>query len=87
MGLIIEYYLFFCLVTSITGLLQIYTPIHRRLQNEVKDNKVSKHPVVSYVTLFILGFLTAPLVLILLLSNKSADVFIESMFDALKESK
>lgn len=79
----IELYILFSLTTATVGLVRLYAPIHKRLKNEHINNLVTLSPVLSSLIFAILGFITSPLLFVVLMTPSVNSKFMDAMYDSL----
>lgn len=84
---IIESYILFSLTTAIVGVIQLYRLVHKKLKETHKEDLITKSPIRSYIIFGIFGFITAPLMILVLIFPSVASTFIEAMYDGLVEDK
>jgi len=79
----VELYLLFSLTTAIVGLIQIYAPVHRKLTERRANNLVTTSPVLSNLIFAFLGFITSPLLFVVLMIPSVNHKFMNAMYDSL----
>lgn len=82
MGLI-EWYILFCVATTIVGATQIYTPVLKKLRKNHINDIVTKAPILGYTIFSIIAFITAPALFIVLVIPSIMDKFINDMYNSI----
>lgn len=80
---IIELYLLFSLTTAIVGLIRIYAPIHKKIKDRYVDNLINTSPVYAHLIFAALGFISSPLLFVVLMVPSIKDAFMNAMYDSL----
>ncbi|MDO8813633.1 MAG: hypothetical protein Q7J38_16620 [Gallionella sp.] len=79
----VELYLLFSLTTTIVGLIRIYAPIHKKLTDGRVNNLVTTSPALSNLVFALLGFITSPLLFVVLVVPSVNHKFMNAMYDSL----
>ncbi|HUW26197.1 MAG TPA: hypothetical protein VMW07_06685 [Gallionella sp.] len=80
---IAELYVLFSLTTAITGLIQIFIPVLRKIKAKQADNLVVKSPFTSNLLFVVLGFITSPLLFVVLMIPPVTNRFTDALYDNL----
>lgn len=76
-------YVLYCLTTAIVAGIQIYSKVHARLKDSHKEDNVVRAPWTAHFIFGLICFITAPIMIVVLLVPKSMDQFIDSMYESL----
>jgi len=79
----VELYLLFSLTTAIVGLIRVYAPIHKKLTDGRVNNLVTTSPALSNLVFALLGFITSPLLFVVLVIPSVNHKFMNAMYDSL----
>lgn len=80
---VVELYLLFSLTTAIVGLIRVYAPIHKKLAERHVNSIVIASPMLSNVIFTVLGFITSPLLFVVLVVPAVNHKFMDAMYDSL----
>lgn len=79
----VELYVLFSLTTAIVGLTRIYVPIHKRLKDSHAGNLMTISPARSNLIFVVLGFVTSPLLFVVLVVPSVNHKFMDAMYESL----
>lgn len=78
-----ELYVLFSLTTAIVGLIRVYAPIHKKLAGRHISNMVTASPMLSNLIFAVLGFITSPLLFVVLVVPSVNHKFMAAMYESL----
>lgn len=78
-----EMYILFSLTTAIAGLIRVYAPIHKKLAEQHISNMATASPMLSNLIFAVLGFITSPLLFVVLVVPSINHKFMEAMYESL----
>jgi predicted membrane-bound spermidine synthase len=78
-----ELYILFSLTTAFVGLIRVYVPICKRLAERRVNSIVIASPMLSNVIFTVLGFITSPLLFVVLVVPSVNHKFMDAMYDSL----
>lgn len=81
----IGWYILFCLTTAVVGIIQIYSPLQKKLIKNHIDNIVTKKPILGYSIFFAGAFISSPILFLVLLSTGATESFINHMIISITE--
>lgn len=79
----VELYVLFSLATAITGLIQIFIPVLRKIKNQHADNLMVMSPATSNLLFVLFGFITSPLLFFVLLVPPVTRRFTDTLYSSL----
>lgn len=79
----VELYVLFSLTTAIVGLIRVYMPMHKRLKDSHTGNLMTVSPVRSNLIFAVLGFITSPLLFVVLVVPSVNHKFMAAMYESL----
>ena len=80
----VELYILFSLTTAFVGLIRVYVPICKRLRDGRVNNLVTTaSPAFSNLIFAVLGFITSPLLFVVLVVPSVNHKFMDAMYDSL----
>ena len=82
----VELYVLFSLTTAIVGLIRVYAPIHKKLGERHISNIATASPMLSNLVFAVLGFITSPLLFVVLVVPSVNHKFMDAMYDSLSAS-
>jgi len=82
---LLEAYIIFSVSTAVVGVIQIYRLVHNKLKNTHSSNIVTKAPFKAYFIFFLLGLITAPALVMVLIVPSLHTTFINSMYESITE--
>ena len=78
-----ELYILFSLTTAIVGLIRIHAPIYKKLTDGRVNNLITTSPALSNLIFMVLGFITSPLLFVVLVVPSVNHKFLDAMYDSL----
>lgn len=78
-----ELYVLFSLTTAIVGLIRVYMPIRKKLKESHVDNLMTVAPVRSNLIFAVLGFITSPILFVVLVVPSVNHKFMAAMYESL----
>lgn len=78
-----ELYVLFSLTTAIVGLIRVYAPIHKKLAEQHISNMATASPMLSNLIFAVLGFVTSPLMFVVLVVPSVNHKFMEAIYESL----
>lgn len=83
--LIIEYYILFCIATSITALLDIFWPVIKQARADGIFNEVTEYPIFSLFVFFIINTIIAPLLIFVVLVPSLNEQAVKGLSKSIRE--
>ena len=79
----VELYVLFSLTTAIVGLIQIFIPVLRKIKDKHADNLMLRSPITSNLWFVVFGFITSPLLFVVLIIPPVTSRFTDALYDSL----